>query len=109
GGYQFSAQDVYLNVAGGIKLNDTAGDLGVVCALVSSLLDKPLSTDSVFLGEVGLGSEIRAVNKLPQRLGEIEKMGFKQAFVPDANTIKEKKTLTLHSVPSFPEAIKKAL
>lgn len=109
GGYPFSGQDVYLNIAGGIKLNDTAGDLGVVCALVSSLLDKPLSTESVFLGEVGLGSEIRAVNKLDQRLGEIEKMGFKQAFVPGANTIKKKKSLTLHSVRNFPEAIKKAL
>ncbi len=109
GGYQFSGQDVYLNVAGGIKLNDTAGDLGVVCALVSSLLDRPLSTDSVFLGEVGLGSEIRAVSKLPQRLGEIEKMGFKQAFIPGANSVKEKRAITLHSALNFPEAIKKAL
>jgi DNA repair protein RadA/Sms len=100
---------VYLNVAGGIRLSDTAGDLGVVCALVSSLLDKPLSTDSVFLGEVGLGAEIRAVNKLDQRLAEIEKMGFRQAFVPAANTIKKNNSLVVHQVQNFISATKKAL
>ncbi|MDX1636578.1 MAG: DNA repair protein RadA [Balneolaceae bacterium] len=109
GGYQFSGQDVYLNVAGGIKLSDTAGDLGVVCALVSSFLDKPISGELVFLGEVGLGSEIRAVPKLEQRLGEIEKMGFGEAIIPKANTVKRSTGLSLEAVAQFNEAIKKAL
>lgn len=109
GGYQFSGQDVYLNVAGGIKLNDTAGDLGVICALVSSFLDKPISNDLVFLGEVGLGSEIRAVPKLEQRLGEIQKMGFEGAIIPKANKLKKNSSLSLEHVQHFSEAIKKAL
>ncbi|MDZ7690082.1 MAG: DNA repair protein RadA [Balneolaceae bacterium] len=111
GGYQFSGQDVYLNVAGGIKLNDTAGDLGVVCALVSSFLDKPISNNLVFLGEVRLGSEIRAVPKLDQRLGEIKKMGFDHVIIPEANKLTSKNTkgLKVQSVNNFTNAIKKAL
>lgn len=109
GGYQFSGQDVYLNVAGGIKLNDTAGDLAVICALVSSLLDKPLPDDAVFLGEVGLGAEVRTVNKLKQRLGEVQKLGFKQALVPKSNNSKSQKGLNVHQVQDVMEAIKIAL
>ncbi len=109
GGYQFSGQDVYLNVAGGMKLSDTAGDLAVICALVSSLLDKTLPADTVFLGEVGLGAEIRTVTKLKQRLAEVEKLGFKQALVPKSNSGKEKTKLNLERVQDVMEAIKIAL
>lgn len=109
GGYQFSGQDVYLNVAGGMKLSDTAGDLAVICALVSSLLDKTLPADTVFLGEVGLGAEIRTVTKLKQRLSEVEKLGFKQALVPKSNSGKEKTALKLERVQDVMEAIKIAL
>ncbi|MDX1617977.1 MAG: DNA repair protein RadA, partial [Balneolaceae bacterium] len=108
-GYQFSGQDVYLNVAGGIRLNDTAGDLGVICALVSSFLDKPLPNDTAFLGEVGLGAEIRAVSKLDQRLGEVEKLGFKRAIIPKANSYRKNGKLSIADVQNFNEAIKKAL
>lgn len=109
GGYHFSTQDVYLNVAGGLRINDPAADLGVVCALVSSLMDKPLGADTVFLGEVGLGAEIRSVSKLDQRLGEVEKLGFEQAYVPLANTIKKKNEVAIHQVQNFIDTIKKAL
>lgn len=109
GGYQFSGQDVYLNVAGGIRLNDTAGDLGVICALISSFLDKPLPNDMVFLGEVGLGAEIRTVPKLEQRLGEVDKLGFKRAIIPRANNFNKKSKLKLDNIQTFHEAIKKAL
>jgi DNA repair protein RadA/Sms len=109
GGYQFSGQDVYLNVAGGMKLNDTAGDLAVISALVSSLLDKTLPADTVFLGEVGLGAEIRTVNKLKQRLAEVEKLGFKQAMIPKSNSLNEKTALNLERVQDVVEAIKIAL
>ncbi|MDZ7772050.1 MAG: DNA repair protein RadA [Balneolaceae bacterium] len=109
GGYQFSGQDVYLNVAGGIRLTDTAGDLGVVCALVSSLLDKSLPAETAFIGEVGLGSEIRSVSKLDQRLAEIRKMGFKRAYVPDGQDPKVPDGLKVYPCRVFPEAIKNAL
>jgi DNA repair protein RadA/Sms len=110
GGYQFSGQDVYLNIAGGLKLNDTAGDLGVMGALVSSLLDKPLSDDAVFLGEAGLGGELRAVNRIDQRLSEIQKLGFTSAFIPKSSKIgKAGKNLSLTKVGNSIEAIKKAL
>lgn len=109
GGYQFSGQDVYLNVAGGMKLNDTAGDLAVMCALVSSLLDRPLPNNAVFLGEVGLGAEVRSVNKLEQRVAEIGKLGFGQVFIPKANEWKENRELEIHAIRQADEAIKIAL
>ncbi|MDZ7715871.1 MAG: DNA repair protein RadA [Balneolaceae bacterium] len=109
GGYQFSGQDVYLNVAGGMKLNDTAGDLAVICALVSSLLDKPLPNDAVFLGEVGLGAEVRSVNQLNHRMSETEKLGFKQVFIPKANEWNKKTGLDVHSIQHVQDAIKIAL
>ncbi len=110
GGYQFSGQDVYLNVAGGIKLDDTAGDLGVMSALASSLTDKVLSGQTVFLGEAGLGGEIRAVSRLNQRLSEIKKMGFASAFIPKMNkSEKRMNDLEIRKVKSSNEALEKAL
>lgn len=109
GGYQFSGQDVYLNIAGGMRLNDTAGDLGVISALVSSFQDKPLPREMVFLGEVGLGAEIRRVNKLDQRLAEAEKLGFAKALVPEGNNRKKMSKLEAVSVGTIQGAIKKAL
>lgn len=108
GGYQFSSQDVYLNVAGGLKINDPAADLGVTLALVSSLLDKPISHKIAFVGEVGLGGEIRAVNKIDQRLGEIQKMGFEHAIVPAANQA-EAESLQVSGVNNIIGSTKKAL
>lgn len=109
GGYQFSGQDVYLNVAGGLKVNDPAADLGVVCALVSSLLDEPVSNKVAFLGEVGLGGEIRAVNKVDHRLGEIQKMGFEKAIIPQASSPERDHDLRVIESPNIMNAIKKAL
>ncbi|MGD8426176.1 MAG: DNA repair protein RadA [Balneolaceae bacterium] len=109
GGYQFSGQDVYLNIAGGLKVNDPAADLGVTSALVSSLLDKPISSKIAFLGEVGLGGEVRAVNKIDHRLGEIQKLGFKHAIIPKANSPQKTNGLTISSVPNIINSIKKAL
>jgi len=111
GGYPFSGQDVYLNVAGGLKLSDPAGDLGVMCALVSSLRDKPVTSNAVLLGEVGLGGEIRAVNRLAQRLSEIEKMGFQTVYIPqsasihDASNTDIKLIRSKHSISSIKEAL----
>lgn len=81
-GFSFSQQDVYLNVAGGFRLNDPAGDLGVCCALVSSLVDVPIDVASVFIGEVGLGGEIRTVSQMERRIKEAEKLGYQHLIIP---------------------------
>lgn len=109
GGYQFSGQDVYLNIAGGLKVNDPAADLGVVMALVSSFLDKPISNEVAFLGEVGLGGEVRTVNKVDHRLTEINKLGFKKAVAPKSNSPEQDIELQIDGVGNISQAIKKAL
>jgi DNA repair protein RadA/Sms len=81
-GKNFSNHDVYLNIAGGFKLSDPAGDLGVCCALVSSLMDEAVSQNMAFIGEVGLGGEVRTVPHLEQRQKEANKLGFKQVLLP---------------------------
>ena len=81
-GLQFTGQDVYLNIAGGLKVSDTAADLAVICALASSIRDLPLIQNLFVIGEVGLGGEIRMVPHLEQRLKEGAKMGFKKSLSP---------------------------
>ncbi len=109
GGYQFSGQDVYLNIAGGLKVNDPAADLGVTMALVSSFLDKPISNKMAFLGEVGLGGEVRTVNKIDHRLSEISKLGFEKSVIPKSNTLDQNTDLKSIGVTNISAAIKKAL
>jgi DNA repair protein RadA/Sms len=75
-------RDVYLNVAGGLRIGEPAADLAVAAALVSSLLDRPASAAAVFFGEVGLAGEVRAVGQTEARLKEAAKLGFEQAVVP---------------------------
>lgn len=84
-GFRLAAKDVFLNIAGGIRVNDPALDLGVVMAVLSSNIDAALPRDTVFSGEVGLSGEIRAVSRIEQRISEAEKLGFKQIFVPYGN------------------------
>lgn len=78
-----TAQDIVLNVAGGLKLSDTALDLAAATAIFSSYLDKPFPRKSIVLGEIGLGGEIRNVFQLDKRLKEAVRLGFKTALVPD--------------------------
>ncbi|HPI02209.1 MAG TPA: DNA repair protein RadA [Candidatus Goldiibacteriota bacterium] len=75
--------DIFMNVAGGIKIVETAADLGAAAAIYSSHTGRPVSTKSVFLGELGLDGEVRPVRFLEQRLAEAERMGFKTAYVPE--------------------------
>ncbi|RMF11146.1 MAG: DNA repair protein RadA [Alphaproteobacteria bacterium] len=81
-GLGFGAQDVYLNVAGGLKVTEPAADLAVAAALVSALADRPLAEDTVVFGEVGLSGEVRPVAHAAQRLREAEKLGFTRAIMP---------------------------
>jgi len=84
-GFRLAAKDVFLNIAGGIRVSDPALDLGVVMAVLSSNMDAALPQDTVFAGEVGLSGEIRAVSRIEQRVFEAEKLGFKRIFVPAGN------------------------
>jgi len=81
-GYNFSGQDVYLNVAGGLKISEPAADLAVAMAVISSLSNKPLPSDMVIFGEIGLSGEIRAVSQPSLRLKEAAKLGFTTAIIP---------------------------
>jgi DNA repair protein RadA/Sms len=85
GGFHFGVKDVFLNIAGGIKVEDPAIDLAVLCALLSSYEDKPLPHTICFVGEVGLSGEIRAVNRIEQRIAEAEKLGFEKIYISKFN------------------------
>ena len=85
GGFHFGMKDVFLNIAGGIKVEDPSIDLAVLCALLSSYEDVPLSHQICFAGEVGLSGEIRAVNRIDQRIAEAEKLGFEKIIVSKYN------------------------
>jgi DNA repair protein RadA/Sms len=85
GGFHFGVKDVFVNIAGGLKVEDPSIDLSVVCALLSSFEDVPLSQKICFTGEVGLNGEIRAVNRIEQRIAEAEKLGFEKIVVSKYN------------------------
>lgn len=78
-------KDVFLNIAGGIKVNDPAMDLGVICAILSSNMDMAVEPSVCMTGEVGLSGEIRPVTRIEQRVLEAEKLGFKRILVPYNN------------------------
>jgi DNA repair protein RadA/Sms len=81
-GIAFGQLDVFLNVVGGVRLVETAGDLAVAAALASSVFDREVPGDAVFLGEIGLGGELRAVGQIERRLAEAARMGFTRAYLP---------------------------
>ncbi|MBN8701904.1 MAG: DNA repair protein RadA [Bacteroidetes bacterium] len=84
-GFRLAAKDVFLNIAGGIKVEDPAIDLAVVCAVLSSNVDLPINPKACFAAEVGLSGEIRPVNRVEQRISEAEKLGFEQIFISRYN------------------------
>lgn len=88
GGIHMSDQDVFVNVVGGVRVSETAADLPVLLAVLSSFRDKPLPTDLIVFGEIGLAGEIRPIPNGQERLREATKLGFKQAIVPAANAPK---------------------
>ena len=84
-GFKLSQKDVFMNLAGGIKVNDPAIDLAVISAILSSSLDLALETHVCMAGEVGLSGEIRPINRIEQRIHEAEKLGFKKMIIPNTN------------------------
>jgi DNA repair protein RadA/Sms len=101
-GMNFSTHDVYLNIAGGLKISEPAADLAVAMAVISSMTNKPLPADMVVFGEIGLSGEIRAVSQPNLRLKEAQKLGFNNAIIPISFS-KDKKTklisdMTYHEI-----------
>lgn len=86
GGFHFGVKDVFINIAGGIKVEDPSIDLAIVCALLSSYEDVPINQHICFAGEVGLSGEIRAVNRIEQRIAEAEKLGFEKIMLSKYNS-----------------------
>ncbi len=99
-------QDVYINVVGGVRISETAADLPVLLAALSSFRDRPLPSDMVIFGEVGLAGEVRPVSNGEERLQEAAKHGFKRAIVPHANAPKKAiKNMRVDGVHRLHEAI----
>jgi DNA repair protein RadA/Sms len=84
-GFKLAQKDVFLNIAGGLRVNDPAIDLSVISSILSSSLDIPIEHETAMSGEVGLSGEIRPVNRIEQRILEAEKLGFKKIIIPQNN------------------------
>ena len=84
-GFKLATKDVFINIAGGIKVSDPALDLGIVMSILSSNIDVSIPFNVAFAGEVGLSGEVRAVSRIEQRISEAEKLGFKRIYVPQGN------------------------
>jgi DNA repair protein RadA/Sms len=106
GGVFMSDQDVFVNVVGGVRVNETAADLAVLLAVLSSFRDRTLPNDLIVFGEVGLAGEIRPVPNGQQRLREAAKLGFKRALIPAANAPRsEVEGLAITPVSRYSEAL----
>ena len=108
-GLMLGSQDVYCNVVGGIRINEPAIDLGIVCVSASSFKNIPIPSDVVIMGEVGLTGEVRRINLIEKRLKEAEKLGFKKCIIPENNkkVLKEKYKLDIIGVKNVNEAMQK--
>ena len=84
-GYYFNNTDAYVNVVGGLRLDETAVDLAVAIALISSLKDVPINENAIAFGEIGLAGEIRSVSHVQQRVSEAVRLGFTKIIVPSHN------------------------
>lgn len=111
GGLPVSNCDSYINVVGGLELDEPAADLATIIAIASSFCDKPAGMDLAAIGEVGLSGEVRSVNMLNQRLSEIARLGFKRCVVPShtSGEIKQFEGLSIIPVGSVRAAIKAVL
>jgi len=86
-GFRLSTANVFLNIVGGIRIDEPSIDLAVCCAIASSLRDTPVDFNAVIIGEVGLGGELRSVGNIEKRIKEAAKLGFKSAFIPSTSKV----------------------
>ncbi len=84
-GFKLGAKDVFLNIAGGMRVSDPAMDLAVACSILSSNVDMPVSPRYCFAAEMGLSGEVRPVSRVEQRIGEADRLGFEKIFVSKYN------------------------
>ena len=106
-GFKLLQKDVFLNIAGGLRVNDPAIDLAVLAAVLSSNMDMALPADTCLTGEVGLAGEIRPVNRLEQRISEAEKLGFRRMIIPAQQPVQQNnRGLTLVPVQKVTDAFR---
>ena len=108
-GFKLMQKDVFLNIAGGLKVTDMAMDLSVIAAVISSNLDMPIDGGWCMCGEVGLSGEVRPVSRIEQRIQEAEKLGFSDIIIPkrNVNALKGKQyAIKLHAARKVEEAIR---
>ena len=109
-GLNLSKQDVYVNVIGGIDVNEPAADLGIALAIVTCVRDVVFDTQTAIIGEIGLSGEIRAVNHIEKRINEAQKLGFKRIIIPDSNDVQDEfKDIQIIKVKRILEAITKGV
>jgi DNA repair protein RadA/Sms len=110
-GMQLADQDVFMNVIGGMQIDEPASDLAVAAALASSFRNRPVAADIVVMGEIGLSGELRAIGHIETRLKEAAKMGFKRCILPASTQLKQLKNPPLQLFPtrSLAEALETAL
>ncbi|MCO5229884.1 MAG: DNA repair protein RadA [Chitinophagales bacterium] len=108
-GFRFGTKDVFLNITGGMKVDDPATDLAVVAALLSSYEDIPLKENICFAAEIGLSGEIRPVNKIEQRIAEAEKLGYQQVYLSKFHSkgLPKTKQLNIMSVSKVDNLVQK--
>ena len=106
-GYALGDWDAYVNIAGGIRINEPAVDLGIVLAIASSYKNRPLSDDTIVFGEVGLSGEVRAVSMPEQRVAEAKKLGFRNCIIPavSVDSVKNIEGIRITGVSHIREAI----
>jgi DNA repair protein RadA/Sms len=106
-GFKISLQDVFVNIAGGIKVSDTAADLGIAVSIVSSFQNIPVPNKVVCAGEIGLSGEIRGVNRIDQRLKEAEKLGFKDFIMSSQVDVDDKEySINIHRIENISEVFR---
>tara|TARA_Y100000590_G_scaffold387350_1_gene460852 strand:+ start:43978 stop:45426 length:1449 start_codon:yes stop_codon:yes gene_type:complete len=107
-GLAMGTKDVFVNLVGGLRVNDPAADLSIICSTASSTMDNPIEENTVLLGEVGLAGEVRSISRLEHRLTEAKTLGFKTAIVPAAsmNDKVKKIEIDLHPVKFVKDAFK---
>lgn len=107
-GFKLMQKDVFLNIAGGLRITDMAMDLSVIAAVLSSNVDTPIEAGWCMAGEVGLSGEVRPVNRIEQRIAEAEKLGFSNIIIPKNNAqgLKGRFKIATHSVAKVDEALR---
>ena len=109
-GLNLSKQDVYVNVIGGIDVNEPAADLGIALAIVTCVRDVVFDPQTAIIGEIGLSGEIRAVNHIEKRINEAQKLGFKRIIIPDSNDVQDDfKGIQIVKVKRILEAITRGI